>query len=355
MTQPDLLIFHVDGALVDTTQSVDQAVRRTVQNYFSHFLGVHGSGSLLTEEDVQAFRFAGGFDNPWTLSAALIRYLLSLLPPIPYDGHPPSSPGEAVGALKRRRAALGQASFETIQKRARVAEAAAKIRTAGGGPAGVARVLGRWAHPLLISEGSAQEGNLVRHLFQEIYLGRYEFARLERMPSQFYRGPGLIGNEQARLDDAAVRRLRARYAGSLGAVTEWPRGVAQHSLGNLKLDSFFDVLIAYEDIVSEEARLARRGEAAVPLHKPHPFMVLEAAATLDPGGTRPAVYVGSTADDMRAARAAALAGPREIVPWALLPPTSDPVVVRALLDEAGAERLFESPDELATALLGEHP
>ncbi len=88
--QPDLLIFHLNGTVIDTSGSVDSVVRRTVQLYLTSFLGIHGSGAVVGEDDLQRFRAAGRLDDPYPLTLALLRYVLSVLPEPLDRGHPPS-------------------------------------------------------------------------------------------------------------------------------------------------------------------------------------------------------------------------------------------------------------------------
>ncbi len=241
-------------------------------------------------------------------------------------------------------------SLADVRAKTDFAGAAARIRAAGGGLEGVTALVGEWEHPLLMDQGEVGEANLVRHLFQEIYLGRQDFGRLEKMHPRFYRGPGLRENERLLLGRAVMEHLRGRYRRRMGAVTEWTHTLASLSLHSLKLDTLFDVLVTAEDLTAEEARHERRGTPQA-LGKPHPFMLLEAAAHLDPGGNRPALYLGNTPDDMRAARAAAEAGERPFVAWAMMTPTTDREWLKAQLVEAGAERIIEQPVELEAALL----
>src|SRR4030042_5694897 len=82
----DLLIFDMDGVLVDVSRSYRQAIQRTVQIYFETCLGLEkGRRHLITKEDISLFKSTGGFNNDWELTSALILYLLSI------SGIPPSA------------------------------------------------------------------------------------------------------------------------------------------------------------------------------------------------------------------------------------------------------------------------
>ena len=82
----DLLIFDMDGVLVDVSRSYRQAIQQTVQIYFETCLGLKkGRRNLITKEDISLLKSTGGFNNDWELTSALILYLLSI------SGVPPSA------------------------------------------------------------------------------------------------------------------------------------------------------------------------------------------------------------------------------------------------------------------------
>lgn len=64
MKKQDLLIFDLDGVLVDVTQSYRQAVIETVK---------HFTGAEITNQDIQARKNRGGANNDWDLALEMIR------------------------------------------------------------------------------------------------------------------------------------------------------------------------------------------------------------------------------------------------------------------------------------------
>jgi HAD superfamily hydrolase (TIGR01548 family) len=64
MSAPALLIFDMDGVLVDVTQSYRQAVIETVK---------HFTGAEISNTDIQARKNRGSANNDWDLSLELIR------------------------------------------------------------------------------------------------------------------------------------------------------------------------------------------------------------------------------------------------------------------------------------------
>jgi len=61
--RPDVIVFDMDGVLVEVGQSYREAIRETVR---------HFTGELVTHDEIQNFKNAGGFNNDWLLSHRLI-------------------------------------------------------------------------------------------------------------------------------------------------------------------------------------------------------------------------------------------------------------------------------------------
>jgi hypothetical protein len=75
----DALIFDMDGVLMDVSESYRAATRQTTQIYFEICVGLAPfAGDLVARDDIAAFKFAGGFNNDWDLTTALVKYFLSL-------------------------------------------------------------------------------------------------------------------------------------------------------------------------------------------------------------------------------------------------------------------------------------
>ena len=67
----DLLIFDVDGVLLDTSQSIRQMNLEVIPVYLQMLPGWTAPDDLLTSEDIERFKTAGGFNDDWDLSCAL--------------------------------------------------------------------------------------------------------------------------------------------------------------------------------------------------------------------------------------------------------------------------------------------
>ncbi len=60
---PEVLVFDMDGVLVEVSQSYWEAIRQTV---------AHFTGHLVSHDTIQDFKNAGGWNNDWLLSHRLI-------------------------------------------------------------------------------------------------------------------------------------------------------------------------------------------------------------------------------------------------------------------------------------------
>jgi HAD superfamily phosphatase len=68
---PDVIVFDMDGVLVEVTQSYREAIRETVR---------HFTGADVSHDTIQDFKTAGGWNNDWQLSHRLIGDLGKSVP-----------------------------------------------------------------------------------------------------------------------------------------------------------------------------------------------------------------------------------------------------------------------------------
>jgi len=76
ISQVDTLVFDIDGVLIDVRDSYREGVCRTVQFYFKEILRFQGLQNLINPEEVEYFKMAGGFNNDWDLSSAVVLFYL---------------------------------------------------------------------------------------------------------------------------------------------------------------------------------------------------------------------------------------------------------------------------------------
>lgn len=273
----DLVIFDMDGVLVDVSASYRQAIARTVRRYCTAVAGTADPRDAFLAAApavIAAWKAAGGFNNDWDLSAALAGAVLC-------RGADPAGLIALAGA----------------------------VAAAGGSLDGVARVLGRVAVAAVRHSGDLGDPRDIRRIFQELYLGGPAFKTATGLVPVHVGpdAPGLSEAETAILSPAAARALaRPPIALPLAIATGRPAAEARAALDRLGTTSLFAAVVTDDD-VREQAR--RTGQPFGALAKPAAWPLLEAARRAAGAGARAAAalrpaYVGDLPDDMAAARAA---------------------------------------------------
>ena len=337
----DLLIFDMDGVLIDVSRSYRETIQRTVDIYLETCLGFgRGKGRLITKEDIFLFKSAGGFNNDWDLTSSLLLYLLSI------SGFPPSprrkklsSVGEVVSHLKTRSSNLNKNITHLIQRK-NLPPFIREVKLAGGGLKGVRNALkGSW-EGWVYGDGDLNRENVVKRIFQEVYLGK-KFTSFYRLPPLFYKKQGLYLQERLIIPKGILSSLRKRFR--LGIASGRPRFEAELALKRFRLLPYFDSVVTLDECHEEETRMFRTTRRRVKYTKPHPYSLLRVAQEI--GIPNPQCgYVGDVVDDMLAARAARRESPMLAIGF-LHGGKKDKTMKRSLL-KAGADVIVGNPKEL---------
>ena len=191
--------------------------------------------------------------------------------------------------------------------------------------------------------GDVCDGNVIKRIFQEIYLGGVLFASTYGMAPRVHEGEGLIYRETPLVTPEVLSRLHSRHMTAVA--TGRPRSEARIALDAHGFGGFFDFMLTLDDCLAEEQ--ARETESGVrpSLSKPDPFMLDTAAAN---AASKPEklYYIGDMPDDMVAAR-------RSIHPFIPVGVTGigvDAATAGEALTGAGAEFLIRGVEELEDIL-----
>jgi HAD superfamily hydrolase (TIGR01548 family) len=297
----DILIFDMDGVLIDVSRSYRETIQRTVQVYLETCLGFkNGKGELVAKQDISLFKSAGGFNNDWDLTAGLLLYLLSV------SGFPPSprkqefsSVGEVVSHLKARSSNLNKNIPQLTQKK-NLLPFIRKVKLAGGGLKGVRKALkGSW-EGWVYGDGDLNQENVVKRIFQEAYLGK-KFTSFYHFPPLFHKKQGLYLREKLIIPKGILSSLRKRYR--LGIASGRPRFEAELALKRFRLSPYFDSMVTLDECQEEETRIFRTTGRRVKYTKPHPYSLLRVVQEINIPYPQ-CGYVGDAVDDILAARAA---------------------------------------------------
>lgn len=339
MLRLDVLIFDIDGVLVDVSESYRDAVRRTAQLYLEAVIGLPPcDGDWVSREDVAAFKLAGGFNNDWDLTTGIVRYFVARLDAQATPRAAPETGTEIIAFLRQAGRQI-YTPVESLRERKDIRAFAEQVRAAGGGLAAVCRILGGRNDHLVFAEGDLRGTNLVKRIFEEVYLGEKLFRQQYGVARLIDRGDGLIHRESLIPNSQSLVSLSQRVL--LGIATGRPRAQAIYALERFGIRKQFRALVALEDIHAAEQRLSTRRN----LSKPHPFALLEAAQRITAQKRARCAYIGDTPDDIRAANAAK----REVdfVAMGCLAAAEDKDALRREFERVGADVIVEHPDALA--------
>ena len=258
----DAVIFDLDNVLVDTRRSYLEAIRWTVDLYLLHgsvpFFRApkKNSPQILSLEDVEEFKLLGGFNDDWDCCYGLLVYLLNL----PVKGR----------TLKDLKAAVDVKDFvASIKKR----------------PLGVPGIVRRLGRP---SQVTIEK---IARIFQEIYLGKNLFERIEKKEAAFWQRRGLIHKERLIFRISSLQKLKKNGV-AMGIATGRSRFEALFALRHFHIQEFFNAITTMDDVRKAEK------EMRLSLRKPHPFSILETAKKI--GKKKRFVYVGDLPDDILA-------------------------------------------------------
>ena len=364
----DVIVFDMDGVLFHVHDSYRNAIRQTVQVYLQECLGLQPfDGELVSHEAVTAIKAVSGFNEDWDVTTAILKHFLALLP----DGdvlqdtvgrpHGKSATIEAVVEWLRRQGKSVGVTVGSLHERKDLPSYSRALKEAGTGLSAAWSVLGDINDSLLYARGDLTTTNLVKRIFQEIYLGRDLFRQLHGEQALFNQGEGLIHRERLIPDPAVLRRVAGRV--QLGIATGRPRGEALFALESAGIRDLFRSVVTYDDVEEAEVKEYETTGERVSLGKPHPYSLVEAvrrvvgspapdfvagpAEAVTETARRPA-YIGDNADDVRAANRAKAALP--FVSIGCTAVAADHAAMRAEFERAGADAVLDHPDQLVDLL-----
>ncbi len=184
LKKTELIVFDVDGVLIDTKPSFIETIIITAKYYINETLELPLDLSGLTTSHAMDFKSYSGFNNDWNLTTALVAFLL-------YNNR--SGNGE-----------IGNKEFLR------------EVDKLGGGMEGVKEHINNiidkqdfeWIYERV-------DHPLIRKTFQEFYAGNEYCEHLYGYKPAIYNGSGTIKNEIVLLD----RSLIDRWQGKTGILT----------------------------------------------------------------------------------------------------------------------------------------
>jgi phosphoglycolate phosphatase-like HAD superfamily hydrolase len=333
----DAIVFACYDILIDVRYSYRDVVRQTVQLYLERALGLTPSKeALLTANDVALLQKVGRFASYWDLTEAFAMYFVELLPPVPVPTFPAKLSVPALSAYLQFACGNLSISLDDLRQKKDSAELARDVAAHGGGVDGAHKALPTENRHALVAVGEITKTNILRRIFQELYLGADIFERVYDEQAVIIQSTGFAEHESPIIDPQVLQSLSESLP--LAVVSDRPRREVERSLKASKIDGYFQCLITLDEIKS-----AKAGPV------PNPWPLLTAAGCLQPTPARTA-YVGGSVDDICAANLAAQTAPFTGI--ACLVGAYDADWQRAEFEENRASVILGHPNHLLELILG---
>lgn len=285
MKLPKLIVFDMDGVIIDVSRSYRETVRQTARLFLQGAKGFEKlPNPLFSLADLARLKQTGGLNNDWDLTSQILSLLFTLV-------KAPIDPAALGTCLCREEAIKG----------CDVSELADFLKTSSAPLMDLFIRYGRRKDPFIAEwfKGEVGAGNIIKQIFQEIYLGTVLFPAIYGFKSRFWKREGLINQESLLIDRAILKRLAERHI--LAIATGRPRVEADYPLDHFTIRKYFQMVITLDDCSLEEERIFKERGERISLSKPNPFM-LDLIPRLSGKDFLECYYLGDTPDDMLAAR-----------------------------------------------------
>lgn len=330
MGKSKLIVFDMDGVIVDVSRSYRDAVRLTAKLFFK------GAGShaqlpdpLFSLADLARVKQAGGLNNDWELTYHVITLLLTQVAMA-------GEAGSAAGAWEGHEQIMTRCDVSGLARFLNSVDTPLqKLHAQHRLPEN------RWVDRL--STRDVNSGNIIKQIFQEIYLGGDLFEKTYGIPPRVCQGEGLIDRESLLMPPSFFDALSADHL--LAIATGRPRAEAEHALNHFSLQPYFKTTYTLDECLAEEKTIFDNGGRTVSLSKPHPFM-LDAIADACAGEVSGLFYIGDMPDDMVAASRSSHA----YTGIGIIQSAPDKEILKDRLIEAGADTVVENTGDLMNVL-----
>jgi phosphoglycolate phosphatase-like HAD superfamily hydrolase len=330
MKPKNLIVFDMDGVIMDVSASYRDVVRQTTRLFFRPAPNSDSLPEPLFElSDLAVVKQSGGLNNDWDLTFVVINLLFTLVDTSNLDdSHDP---------WVRYHQTIPHCNISRL----------AEYLTSTDSP--LQSLLDRWgkqAHRFIagLFGGDVGSGNIIKQIFQEIYLGPDLFEVTYHMKPQLYWDEGYILKEKLLIDASILEELSQENI--LAIATGRPRSEAEFPLKHFQLGQFFPQVLSLDDCISEEKRILAEEGRSVSLSKPDPFM-LDTIAKGHRNTVNGFYYIGDMPDDMLAA-AHSRTGFKSI---GILISAPDKSSLKKILRQAGADYIVEDFESLKNIIL----
>ena len=325
MDLPKLIVFDMDGVIVDVSGSYREAVRQTARLFFNGIAsGKDLPDPLFSLSDLAGVKQAGGLNNDWELTYHVLTLLMTQIKT------PLESPHmEGWTCLGELMACCDATALARCLKSSSTPLADLQHQHPG--------LKNLWVERL--SPSDVGTGNIIKQIFQELYLGGELFRQTYGVAPRIHDREGLIDREALLIPASTIKRLAETHR--LALATGRPRSEAEHALNRFDLQTHFKITYTLDECLAEEKKVYEKSGEVLHLSKPHPFM-LDAIVQNCSEKLRDFYYVGDMPDDMMTASNSTHA----FKGVGILHSSPHKPSLKQRLVQAGAHIILEDADEL---------
>jgi len=321
-----LIVFDMDGVLVDVSKSYRETTRQTARRFFTGATGWDElPDPLFSLTELATVKQTGGLNNDWDLTCQVIRLLCRRI----RINQPPVDTGN---------------SWEYYQKTVSTWDVTMLADFLRSVDQPLTRLLAEKyeannGFTTEIYRGDVGSGNIIKQIFQEIYLGKTLFVETYGFPTALHQDIGLNGMEKLIIEQGFIGKLAERNL--LAIATGRPRAEALYPLNAFGLKTYFTLVVTLDDCLAAEQKRFERDGKKQSLSKPDPFMLDTVTEKI---GRLPAkrYYVGDMPDDMITASRAR----EEFIGIGFTISASDKTGLEEKLRAAGAAQVFDTTTSL---------
>ncbi|MDW0120421.1 MAG: HAD-IA family hydrolase [Nitrososphaeraceae archaeon] len=250
------IIFDIDGTLIDTRESYNKSIKKTVQFLVKYIdISKENLGKIVSDEQIFKFRKSGMFNNDIDTSYALVLSILC-------------GPPKKADLLFFIENIAQSASSKGIKSVENYLKDYSEIRL-------------KQIKKLLMYPGDVKT-SIIARVFDEYFYGPQLFKKQHGTNSKYYSGRPLIENDILLATNSTLKKISNMFDMRTGIVSGRSRIAAEYSLKSVF--KFFDIKgsVYLEDEKRE-------------MGKPNPSALIKSVKSF---GVSNAFYVGDSAEDL---------------------------------------------------------
>jgi len=291
-----LIIFDMDGVLIDVSLSYREVTRESVVYYLTHIIGLNNiENDFITLKDVDLIKKAGGLNNDWDLTYTIINAILIAY----FDEYNKYFYNDFKSLKYIKNDSILLRKARDLCKRLNKNVIISKLKKKP-----ICEVFKshkdklKSYSPFLLNRHDVKTGNIVKRIFQEMYLGEELFKEIYNENPLFYHKSGYIDNEVLIPSISEVEKLFS--SNLLSIATGRPEGEAVYALKRFKIDKFFKVVVSEDDVMKKEMKIRKS------LRKPDPYILNSCIGKSSYIKGDPIYYIGDMPDDILSAKKAGI-------------------------------------------------